>query len=762
MILDVASRPPAAPPADGGGLITFDQLPALERLWMPIWVFDSERARMAWANRAALELWDAPTLEDFLRRDFSDMSEATRTRLSALIERLSAGEQPVDQWTFYPRGRPVTVRVRRTAIALPDGRRAMLHEAQPLDQPTDPATLRGVEALHHTNVMISLHSAEGRPLMRNPAAMRAFGPIDPEEQGNRIGAHLIDERDRRDLLSAIAGGRVFSRELAVRTVHGEAWHGLDARPAIDPVTGAPTVLINERDITDRRRMEIELEEQRSFLRAVVDLVPDQIFVHDADGRYVLVNQALAAQIGRSTQEVEGASLCDFIPPEVVALWMRDNRQVIEAGRELLIEQTLEVEGRARHYRVSKRPFRRASGAAYVLGTAVDITDLKLAKERAEAGERAKSQFLAMMSHEIRTPMNAVVGFASLLSEHVASEEHRAWANTITTASKDLLRVLDDILDFSKIEAGCMTLEQGCVVPGELVYQVADLFAPRAAERGNSLTVRVEPRTPVTMAGDPGRLRQVIANLVSNACKFTENGRVTLTASGDGAGTVSFEVTDTGIGMTGEQAAHVFEAFRQADESVSRRFGGTGLGLAIASRIVGLMGGTISLRSQPGVGSSFLVRLPARPAMPAPAEREAPAELPSGQPGANILLVEDNRINRELIMAILRRDGHRIACVGDGVAAVEAVRARGRRSPGNPGGFDLVLMDMRMPRMNGDEATRLIRELEGPAAGVPVWGLSADAIAETVAAHMTAGLDGYLTKPIDPNRLRLVVAQVRRG
>ncbi|WP_448208637.1 ATP-binding protein [Azospirillum sp. sgz302134] len=737
--------------------IAFESLPGFEHLWMPIWVFDSQAPRMVWANRAALALWDSPNLAEFCARDFSDMSEATRTRLAALHEELVAGQQPVDQWTFYPKGCPVTARVRRTGIRLPDGRLAMLHEAQVIDQPIDPATLRGVEALHHTNVMITLFTDDGRPLMRNPAAQRAYGPVAPERRAGQLAEHLVRERDRRDLLQALADGETFSREVEVRTSAGRGWHGLDARRTLDPVTGAPLILLNERDVTDRKRVELELDEQRIFLRAVVDLVPDPIFVHDPNGRYVLVNQPLADLFGRCVEDIEGRESFEATGHGLVPTWLEENRHVLETGESLQLEQTLSVhDGGSRCFRISKRPFHRATGTSYVLGSAVDITDLKLAKERAEAGERAKSQFLAMMSHEIRTPMNAVVGFASLLTEALPDGEPREWAQTIASASKDLLRILDDILDFSKIEAGRLLLEPGIVRPAEVVRQIGELFASQAAEKGNALVIRVEPSTPPMIAGDAVRVRQVIANLVSNACKFTRSGRITVAVSGDPPGFVEFTVSDTGIGMTGEQLAHVFEPFRQADETVSRRFGGTGLGLAIAHRIIALMKGTIEARSVAGEGSTFRVRVPCGVAATASLDPDG-AGADTGRQPRRILLAEDNRTNRELVAAILRRDRHEIVCVEDGAAAVEAVRAQGRRTAANPDGFDLVLMDIRMPTMNGDEATRLIRALPTDAAAIPVWGLSADALAEIVEAYKACGLTGYLTKPVDPARLRAVVA-----
>jgi len=270
-------------------------LPVLDGLWTPIWLFDSERARMIWGNKAALELWQAGSLQNFQQRDFSDMSEATRTRLAALREQLAAGAQVIDQWTFYPAGQPVTMQVRRTGMMLPDGRLGMLHEARPFEQPVDPNTLRGVEALNHTTVLISMFSRSGRLLMRNPAAQRCFGLVDTAGDSDRLASHFVDEADRQNLQETLEHGRTFHRTVEVLTQQGLGWHLVDARITTDPVTGDPVVLVNEQDVAEQVRAEQAVRSSEHRLARMVEHLP-------AGAAYVEGGRLL---LNRAAEEISG-------------------------------------------------------------------------------------------------------------------------------------------------------------------------------------------------------------------------------------------------------------------------------------------------------------------------------------------------------------------------------------------------------------------------------------------------------------------------
>lgn len=396
---------------------------------------------------------------------------------------------------------------------------------------------------------------------------------------------------------------------------------------------------------------------------------------------------------------------------------------------------------------------------------------------AENASRAKSRFLAMMSHELRTPMTAVIGMGDLLMGTDLSERQTSFVKTLRSSAGTLLSILNDVLDFSKIEAGQLTLEAIDFSLPRLIDDVVQLFLVRAAAKGLTLSASVADDTPRHVRSDPTRLRQVLFNLVSNAIKFTERGGVEIVvwspdpprpADASDANrpfTLRVEVEDTGIGMTEEQRARLFAAFVQADVSTSRKYGGTGLGLAICKRLVEAMGGEIAVTSSPGRGSIFRFSIEALPAEAAPmaefagrsllpAQPEGPPTQPDGLPttpvALRLLLAEDNDVNRMLITAMLTRIGHSVDAVADGRAAVEAVEAAD---------YDLILMDMEMPVLDGRSAARAIRRMAGPAARLPIVGLSADALPEHRDGHLAAGLDAYLTKPVDWEHLNAVIVDL---
>ena len=371
-------------------------------------------------------------------------------------------------------------------------------------------------------------------------------------------------------------------------------------------------------------------------------------------------------------------------------------------------------------------------------------DLVKARDAAEEASRAKSEFLAITSHEIRTPLSGMIGMIGLLSETPLNHEQERFAKLARESSDSLLSVINDILDFSKLEAGRISVEQVDFDVMELINGVTMLLGPRAEEKGLAVEVRPARDLPQWLKGDPMRLRQVLLNLVNNAVKFTEAGRIVVAASHRelaGELELRFEVTDTGIGIDPEKRLHLFKPFMQADTSISRRYGGSGLGLAICRKLCTMMRGTIGVESTLGAGSTFWFT--ASCARGTPYVAEAPTVVPGATGSCDILVAEDSPIIATLILTLLRKRGFRPDLVHNGAAAVEAVARNG---------YDVVLMDVNMPEMDGLSAARAIRELPGSRSTVPIVALTANVLAEQRDSYLAAGMNDYVAKPIQPAML----------
>jgi two-component system, sensor histidine kinase and response regulator len=526
-----------------------------------------------------------------------------------------------------------------------------------------------------------------------------------------------------------------------------------------------------RDTSDRARAEEALKQERNLLRALMEGVPDYVYVKDSESRFLLANKGVVELMGATSAEgLLGKTDFDFYPKELAMQYYQDEQRIIQSGEPLFNreEPCQGPAGEPKWSLTTKVPFDDGAGRIIgVVGWGRDITgqkrigeQLQQAKEAAEAASRAKSEFLANMSHEIRTPMNGILGMTELVLGTELTAEQREHLELVDSSAHSLLTVINDILDFSKIEA--RKLELNCVEFDlrDSLEATTKTFAIPAQRKGLELVCRVGPEVPARVRGDAFRLRQVLTNLLGNALKFTERGQVALEVASDppeqDSVTLHFVVRDTGIGISQEKQELVFRPFSQADASTTRRYGGTGLGLTISARLVEIMGGRIWVESEAGQGSEFHFTARLRVAEAAPTanvvEQARLVDVPlrpvddhaTVRRALRILVAEDNRVNQILIVRLLEKQGHTTVVASNGLEALAALDKQA---------FDVVLMDVQMPEMDGFEAATIIRQREdGAAARQPIIAITAHAMKGDRERCLAAGMDSYVSKPICPEEL----------
>ncbi|MBU2168026.1 MAG: PAS domain-containing protein [Alphaproteobacteria bacterium] len=589
------------------------------------------------------------------------------------------------------------------------------------------------------------------------------GEIDPRYENVLAYYHpddapVVAEAVRR----ALQTGEGYQFRLRLRPP-GRGERLVDAKAKVEQDEHGRTIAIFGvfQDVTDSVEVHERVARSEERYRLLTERTSDIIAVFSVDGTFRYASPAITRLMGWEPEELIGRRTWDVIHPE-------DHAQVKQAYADFFAAGPGSPSPQLRYRGLHKdgsyrwldahpsilwdedgRPIEIQDNVRDATATKRLEDDLMAERDRAEAAARAKTEFLANMSHELRTPLTSVIGFAGLLKQSKdLGADQRRYVDRIATSSDALLGVINDILDYSKLEAEAVGLDPLAFDPRGMIAGTVGIVESQCEAKGLTLVQTIADDVPAGLMGDEGRLRQVTLNLLSNAVKFTGQGQVTVAAT-YAEGRLRVAVTDTGIGISAEKAATLFRRFVQADASTTRTFGGTGLGLAISRRLIEMMGGAIGVDSQPGAGSTFWFEVPLVAADPGQDAQGSDGDA-AVDAGLRILMADDAAANRELVAAILGGMGLSLDGVENGAEAVEAVRR---------GGYDLVLMDVHMPIMDGLMATREIRAMAGGPGQTPIIALTANVQPEQVRLCHEAGMDAHVGKPIQVAELMATISRV---
>jgi PAS domain S-box-containing protein len=690
-----------------------------------------------------------------------------------------------------------------TAVLLAAWRKA--HRAARTETEQISASLRMSEAearklalvADRTDNVVTICDAHGCVEWVNRSFSKATGYGLEEIRGKHPAEFLYgprtDPQTAASLRSKARRGESFSGEIVFYTKRGcPAWTQTEVQPIPDRSGGVSGFMTISSDITDRKRAEKELQEQEKQYRGIFEAVTSGLLIFNLRGEVVEANPAACRMYGEPRRHMVGLPAGGFLREPALPPFREIKSRIHSEGRFSMEATALRSDGCQLDVEFCLSAF-RFQGRPHLLAVVDDVSERKATQQhlrdyadalqaanrcledysfKAQAATEAKSEFLANMSHEIRTPMTAILGFAEVLrSEGDISKAPKERIEAIDTLLRNgnyLLRLINGVLDLSKIEAGRVEIERVPTSPKQIVDDVFSLLGMQARSKGLCLRIDYRSAIPELIETDPTRLRQILINLVGNALKFTERGEVCvevnlLRRSATDA-QIAFTVADTGIGISADQQERIFEPFAQADQQESRRETGTGLGLAISRQLARALGGDLTLESEPGAGSRFCLRIETGPLGSVPlvhpsGERSARGEEPdlSADHGtairlsARVLLAEDGLDNQRLVSFMLERAGAEVTAVENGKLAVDEVLSAVER--GSP--YDVVLMDMQMPVMDGYQATARLRE-EGYRG--PIVALTAQAMTADRQRCLAAGCDDYATKPIERASLLSLVAK----
>jgi len=618
---------------------------------------------------------------------------------------------------------------------------------------------------NNAQTLICLHDEEGVIFDINDAALIQSGYQKPELIGKNLKMALTEQyqQDFSQYLADLKRNKKASGVFTLMSKAGKKMSWLYQSTLCKNERGRNYVITTSIDITESLKAQIKIEQQQEFINQIIENSPNVIFVVNEKRQVVLRNKAF-----------EQYYWCDENKPVTIESLLKTNDDIFLGGfnKDFAMEdgQTISFDGcvsgnprtgyAVNWFTVIKKCFTDKKGQRYILVIGMDITsrhnvekDLVAANEIVERSLKIKDQFISNMSHEIRTPLNAVIGFADLLGGTQLTQEQNEYVSIIKNASDNLLSLVNNVLDLSKLESGEIELEKVPVDPKKVLHDVAKIMEPRTAAKGIGLNIHIDNNVPDKVTGDPLRLSQILFNLIGNAIKFTDKGYVEVSCKkvngpDDIKNYLSFSVKDTGIGVPKEKQEAIFERFTQAGNNTQRLYGGTGLGLNITKSIVDMHGGTLKMESAPGEGTTFYFILPFDKCHNHVEETIADQSsgikpvLPEGVM-LQVLLVEDNQINAMLARQVLENEGFMVTHVVNGEEAVTMVQEKS---------FDVVLMDIQMPVMNGLDATMAIRKLDSPVSTIPVVAMTANSLYGEMQNCFNAGMTGYVSKPFKPDNL----------
>jgi hypothetical protein len=598
-------------------------------------------------------------------------------------------------------------------------------------------------------------------------------------QKPRLNSAMANAEDvYGEMLGTVSKGKLWRGKLESQNKQGHHyWVNATVVPLYNEFWLQDRYMLIGTDISQDEQNKAQLSNQLSLMAVLLEAIPTAIYFKDRLGRYSIVNPAFEKLFGLSSTQVLGKTSSEVLPPSF-ALFTLEKDLALQAEGGVQIYETPfvnQLTGRQSDFLYSKALTVDHQGyITGIVGAIQDVTERNLNQRQleettrlAEAANHAKTNFLANMSHEIRTPMNGVIGMTELALDLAVDPGQRDYLNLAKSSAQALLAVINDILDISKIEANRVDIESVEFSLPDMISHGLKPMQALALRKGLAFALELSPGLPDHVSGDPTRLRQVLLNLCDNAIKFTPKGRVTVRVAGGpvvaGAFELEMAVVDTGIGIAAGQQSSIFEIFSQADTSTTRQYGGSGLGLTIGMKLAALMGGRIDLESVPGQGSTFTLRLPV--SLPQTVQLELPTPVPAcvlppavAKPAPcgplQVMLVEVNPVNQVLCSVILKTIGHQVVVANHGQEALDLFA----KQP-----WDVILMDMQMPVMDGLDATRAIRVLELPHQHTPIVAMTANAMESDRQLCLDAGMDDYLSKPFKFADLKAILEKaVGRG